>query len=122
MSAHTPGPWEVAEPDRNGQAIVRAAEYEVATCWHHCLGSIEKEMEANARLIAAAPELLVALKECRDAVAAAMRVIADIDTGKLLGMEPDTKYQRLIDECAAAGVSNGFGKRADAVIAKAEGR
>ena len=57
---HTPGPWEVAADDRNGQAVVRAEHNEVATCWHHCVGSIEKEMRANARLIAAAPELLAA--------------------------------------------------------------
>jgi hypothetical protein len=77
---------------------------------------------ANAHLIAAAPDLLVSLKELRDAMAAAMRVIADIDAGKFVGLPDDTKYQRLIDECAVAGVVNGFGKRADAAIAKAEGR
>ncbi len=56
MSGHTPGPWEVGEPDRNGQAIVRGKYIEICTCWHHSVGSIEKEMHANARLIAAAPD------------------------------------------------------------------
>ncbi|MCJ9707844.1 hypothetical protein LWS69_02210 [Bordetella hinzii] len=55
---HTPGPWEVAYQDSNGQSVIKAEHIEVATCWHHCVGSIEKEMHANARLIAAAPELL----------------------------------------------------------------
>lgn len=57
----TPGPWEVAYQDKNGQSVVKGEHIEVATCWHHCVGSIEKEMEANARLIAAAPDLLEAL-------------------------------------------------------------
>jgi hypothetical protein len=65
-SAHTPGPWSVAEPDANGQPIVRAEHFEVATCWHHCVGSIEREARANARLIAAAPDLLAALKPFAD--------------------------------------------------------
>lgn len=60
MSAHTPGPWEVGNLDRNGQRVVRG-EIEVCTCWHHCVGSLEEQMEANARLIAAAPDLLAAL-------------------------------------------------------------
>jgi hypothetical protein len=60
---HTPGPWEVAYLDKNGQAVVKAEHIEIATCWHHCVGSIEKQMQANARLIAAAPELLEALQE-----------------------------------------------------------
>lgn len=59
---HTPGPWHVAYQDRNGQSVVKGDHFEIATCWHHCVGSIEKEMHANARLIAAAPDLLEALK------------------------------------------------------------
>jgi hypothetical protein len=54
---HTPGPWKVAGDDINGQAIVRGEHVEIATCWHHCLGSLEIQMRANARLIAAAPEM-----------------------------------------------------------------
>ena len=63
MSKHTPGPWEIAEDDTHGQAVVRGEHIEIATCWHHCVGSIEKEMRANARLIAAVPDLLEALKD-----------------------------------------------------------
>lgn len=62
MSKHTPGPWEVAYQDKNGQSVVKGKHIEVATCWHHCVGSIEKEMHSNARLIAAAPDLLEALQ------------------------------------------------------------
>ena len=62
MSKHTPGPWNVEYLDGNGQAVVKASFIEIATCWHHSVTSIEKEMHANARLIAAAPELLEALE------------------------------------------------------------
>jgi hypothetical protein len=61
MSKHTPGPWQVhgshiytADPERALLAQVfnsgsKASDY---------------PLQANARLIAAAPELLEALKEC----------------------------------------------------------
>jgi hypothetical protein len=60
--AWTEGPWEVIEPDENGQAVVKGRHTEVATCWHHCVVQIEKQMHANAALIAAAPDLAKALK------------------------------------------------------------
>ncbi len=58
-----PGPWEVGELDHAGQRIVRGEHIEICTCWHHSVESIEKEMEVNARLIAAAPDLLAALQK-----------------------------------------------------------
>jgi hypothetical protein len=71
MSAakHTPGPWkavrnasfwEVVTP-LPGQTLDQANEYSpsLAYVW----GEGEEQAEANARLIAAAPELLEALKE-----------------------------------------------------------
>ena len=114
---HTPGPW-VAERRRFGSWTVLSPEgfYIVDRVL-----SIT-DIEANARLIAAAPELLAALKECRDAVAAAMRVIADLDTDALIGLASEAKQQRFVDELKIAGVKNGFGKRADDLIKKAEGR
>jgi hypothetical protein len=64
--SHTPGPWRT---DRND---IHSGQISVV---HHCVGNDwvevwspdataadEKEMEANARLIAAAPELLEALE------------------------------------------------------------
>lgn len=56
---HTPGPWGVAYTDSNGQLVVKNKHIEIATCWHHSVASIEAEMQANARLIAAAPELYI---------------------------------------------------------------
>lgn len=62
MMKHTKGPWVVAYKDKNGQCVVSAAHFEIATCWHHCVSSIEEEMHANAKLISAAPEMLEALQ------------------------------------------------------------
>lgn len=62
MSGHTSGPWRVAYDDANGQAVVSGEHTEICTCWHHCVGSIEKQMRCNAQLIAAAPEMLKALE------------------------------------------------------------
>ena len=60
---HTPGPWAASYLDSNGQLVVKGKHIEICTCWHHCVGSIEEEMHANARLIAAAPDMLAALQE-----------------------------------------------------------
>ena len=69
MSKSTPGPWET---DRNN---VHAGQIAVV---HHCLGNDWVEIwsptwpeggetqEANARLIAAAPDLLAVLKELEE--------------------------------------------------------
>lgn len=54
---HTPGPWEKFE-DKNGVVRVGGAEHSVASINNPFLDN-----EANARLIATAPELLEALKE-----------------------------------------------------------
>ncbi|MFN3858152.1 MAG: hypothetical protein ACK4RV_10400 [Caulobacter sp.] len=69
MAAHTPGPWEVAgncvrtryrmgDPDNNGTMVAD-------------VGVFPPEREANARLIAAAPELLAALRQTTDLLATA---------------------------------------------------
>lgn len=68
---HTPGPWEIAE-DRfirniEGQTIAEVQEWHqfVTQCKDGTLDIDKEEMpwKANARLIAAAPELLEILKE-----------------------------------------------------------
>ena len=50
MSAHTPGPWIV-----NGDEVYSSHKSQIADC-----GGFS-DSEANARLIAAAPDLLLAL-------------------------------------------------------------
>lgn len=63
MSAHTPGPWGFStEPQPNGCPIVGARGLMVAMLAHTIHQDDQREVAlANARLIAAAPDLLEAL-------------------------------------------------------------
>ncbi|HBP6823498.1 TPA: hypothetical protein L6B08_26940 [Pseudomonas aeruginosa] len=64
MMKHTPGPWHVGGPnkctiyDKHSQRLANSFEGVMAT------QRTDSECEANARLIAAAPELLEALQVC----------------------------------------------------------
>jgi hypothetical protein len=53
--AHTPGPWHLGEPTIGNQMVLKSPGRSIARVMH-C-----DEAEANARLIAAAPDLLIAL-------------------------------------------------------------
>lgn len=86
-SKHTPGPWTIAA-GRYLLAITPAQTKQIAI--FDSDDDWEDEQQANARLIAAAPELLEALEECltcefpvidRDAVSKARAAIAKA-TGK----------------------------------------
>jgi hypothetical protein len=62
MSKHTPGPWAISAPDADADAIAIWAPNET-----YCIGEVFNVSRipanaANARLIAAAPELLEALQ------------------------------------------------------------
>ncbi len=63
MSGHTPGPWHI--DNRHfcdyGEFYISCGDYIVARA-HGQTQSCETEAEGNARLIAAAPELLEALR------------------------------------------------------------
>ena len=60
MSKHTPGPWEV---EANGVTVRQQKKrYAMKICRAWEIYMARSEREANARLIAAAPELLAALK------------------------------------------------------------
>lgn len=71
MSEHTPGPWKVFrgsrhQSDRNYMAVIDSIPdvdgKVVANCICH-IASTNEDAEANAKLIAAAPELLEALEK-----------------------------------------------------------
>lgn len=73
-AAHTPGPWTAKANGYKGWEfkggylglIVGADGFEVfagPASFHALRGRTPKEAEANARLIAAAPEMLAALKD-----------------------------------------------------------
>lgn len=64
-SRHTPGPWYYDGPSLNtGAHIIHVAEGEIAEAF--ASWNSETEATANARLIAAAPELLDALESACD--------------------------------------------------------
>jgi hypothetical protein len=102
--AHTPGPWTVD----NGVNIIRNGTqptglFQVASCHDFTTRQIDgsrEEREANARLIAAAPELLAQCKEF-------VRLLQDVP--------------RPADTVLAAKLGKAFVEGMTA-IAKAEGR
>lgn len=64
--AHTPGPWHEEDLGESGNILITDVQgVTVATCWRQPLDPPEW-VEANARLIAAAPELLEALESAFD--------------------------------------------------------
>lgn len=84
MSKHTPGPWSVAETRHKYDTVIRGPKGEpIALAL--IAGYTKQEGAANARLIAAAPDLLRYLKEARRTlemwkdVAPAVSLCADID-------------------------------------------
>ena len=56
--SHTPGPW-IVDPKRSLRVV---AEHDNTVCTVGCTDSLRSSWEDNARLIAAAPELLEACK------------------------------------------------------------
>jgi hypothetical protein len=63
MSAHTPGPWKIED----GRVIQgRAFDQSYRNICDLVRGQTPESADANARLIAAAPDLLAALQEALD--------------------------------------------------------
>lgn len=65
MSDHTKGPWDYFVGNANGRGLIRIEASHLSDDGGHHIASMPrgKESEANARLIASAPELYEALKE-----------------------------------------------------------
>ena len=61
-TTHTPGPWNCNRSSASGYDIVCAENLPVDVCVISRRDKTTGEIDANARLIAAAPELLTALK------------------------------------------------------------
>ena len=83
MAGHTPGPWAVEQYDANWK-LAHGARYvcifgqaaEIARCGFNGCASVGAGLAvatANARLIAAAPDLLAACEAAKDA----LRALAD---------------------------------------------
>lgn len=102
MSKHTPGPWIVWDDEvvqnRDGNFIAKCGESFALT---------QKEVNANARLISAAPEMLAALKGCEAAFATWLECARG-------------SYQATDAELAS--MTNSVWENCKMVIAKAEGK
>jgi hypothetical protein len=103
MSGHTPGPWELDQyPDvdgykiRGGKTAFRSGPRVLAIVKDQGSAPLY-ESQANARLIAAAPDLLEALK-------------------KIYGFEPfalgltPTEYQEAVDKIAINAIAKAEGQ------------
>lgn len=79
-SKHTPGPWA----HDSGSTLVITEEYIIADCTAAALP--ESEQEANARLMAAAPELLEACKDALEFIDFLMHdsLVSDGETRNML--------------------------------------
>lgn len=114
MSRHTPGPWDrLANPPQLRFGDCRLTEQvwgSKRVCFIESQNVGASTALANACLIAAAPELLEACKELREALAAAMRFIDDA------GLDVNA-WAADLDRL---GIRAGIGVRSQAVIAKAE--
>ena len=62
-AAHTPGPWNCNRSSASGYDIVCSENSPTDVCVISRRDKTTGEIDANARLIAAAPELLEALRE-----------------------------------------------------------
>ncbi|CUX07686.1 hypothetical protein CFBP6626_07585 [Agrobacterium tumefaciens] len=106
IATHTPGPW--LEAGRGAGSHIHADKGEVAWLRSY-MGIDDEQIEANARLIAAAPELLEALKW----------MVENDETNE--GEEPRPEFGgdswNEVNAFFLAGLN-----RARAAIAKAEGR
>ena len=114
--AFTPGPWSVStEFGAFGDVVDADGGYLAMAQQRAEDHGVENQptRQANAHLIAAAPELLISCKEAREASAHMMRFIAaNVPTDVML---------RFAESMENAGFA-GFGVRVQDAIAKAEGK
>jgi hypothetical protein len=78
---HTPGPWVIDKSNPvKIQGIGPQPQIRYPVCFVSALG---KHWQANTRLIAAAPELLEALRELVESVAISDPGVYDLDAARL---------------------------------------
>jgi len=67
--SHTPGPWRISSKSKY---LVKTDEYRICQVFKSTIDpSLNEQAEADARLIAAAPDLLAAIKEVMEDLHAA---------------------------------------------------
>lgn len=92
MSNHTPGPWIIGTDPRYPSepcidAVVDGVVWHIALC-HMGLGPDDTSADANARLIASAPELYAALKDALPSLRGERYEIARAAIEKAEGVRP----------------------------------
>jgi hypothetical protein len=120
-SKHMPGPWDVlGEDELAGIEFVEISSGELGASNHRTIGwigcgpdGISDEDRANARLIAAAPDLLAAVMARTEARAFAAAVSADTSDGEVPPKHIMDKAEALFAKAELLEA---------AAIAKAEGR
>lgn len=113
---HSPGPWRWDSRkamERGYVDLALEARDGDGVAYHSAVWPV---LQADARLIAAAPDLLAACKELHDALAIAMQVIVTD------GSNTDVQTERFVFGLTQRGIVDGIGQRAEAAIAKAEAR
>lgn len=103
---HTPGPWKAEAPSEYGISIVAPSGGSLGCAWPEDLLGNMHDAVANARLIAAAPDLLEALSAAQAALA--------------MMTAPDAIKATSVQHAWAQAVE--AEAKARAAIAKAEGR
>jgi hypothetical protein len=83
MGEHTPGPWEYD----GGAQIVESARPHMRICFLPSDYHEYASSKPNARLIAAAPDLLEALKMARDCISYCRRAHKDAQSGEGVPVE-----------------------------------
>ena len=94
MSQHTPGPWIIKDDDQYDHVFTAAKPHRrIANVYGGVKGSndLDLQNQANARLIAAAPELLAACQafvdsDCQDGVSLAFSMAIDAITKATEGL------------------------------------
>lgn len=108
QATHTPGPWEIGSINKRDKNLWWSAVFTPkSTGKFHApracdaLGVDREEYEGNARLIAAAPDLLEALRGLIDQLEAAGIHIPGEDSGQWHGAE-GLSFSRAIEAIAKA--------------------
>lgn len=98
-TTHTPGPWIVARIiPQDGDFIRQVKAEDGPVCFVHDLSDCQQEAKANARLIAAAPDLLEALNSSTAALMDFQREAGGV------GILPKLDYQIAENRAALAKV------------------
>lgn len=99
---HTPGPWQIARNDFCAWITNQTGKAQIAKAFQPA-GMTPETCDANAKLIASAPDLLAALELCGAALTSALSVInAEDETGKAYPVTRDQIAEALAARAAIA--------------------